>query len=359
MLGYGKTSKALFKSLVLNNQFVEIKGNKYQPKKVDYYLYDINNKSFQDPLLDILENKNGFISKRSEDIELPCNIHKSVIDVKNEHDESYLNLFKPKENEFTFYFISLKDGFENALIADKLNNLVSNSQSIIFYNVDTDKEALISSSNNIIPFGYKKSVLNHSYICDERLWELSNAHNKAYNEYKGNTEISYQRRPIIEKLSNTYSVINYRFKLNVLGFDFSKDSSSSISEEEFYQVYDKDNRRKEDKYENYFLISTRNAIAYQEHLRWVTFYIVNGYSMLPLEEVRYENNKLIHKNPLKKQHACLLPYYELDKLVKLEEKLLPEGIDKTSADVYRYDFQSLDKLFEVIKEAGLVVKKIN
>ena len=79
---------------------------------------------------------------------------------------------------------------------------------------------------------------------------------------------------------------------------------------------------------------------------------------MPLNDVKYENGKLVHKDTQNKRHACLLPYYELDKLVKLEESLLPKGEDKAKADIYKYDFQSLDKLFETIEIAGysIVIK---
>ena len=360
MLGFGKTSKAMFKGLVLNNQFVEVVKGKYQAKKVEYYLYDMNQKAFNDDLVSLLLNKESFKERDSKESysELPCEIHTDVIDIRNNFEKSFLENFKCDENEFAFYFVSLKDGLENALIADKLSKVVDPNKSVVLYNVDNDKEALAAVNSRIIPFGYKQSVLSHKYICDERLWELSNAHNKAYNSYRGNEDVSYMRRPVVEKISNAYSVINYRFKLNILGFDFAESKDNAISQGEFFKVYDPENRRSEDKYENYFLISTRNAIAYQEHLRWATFYLLNGYTLLPLDKVKYEDGKLVHKDTQNKRHACLLPYYELDKLVKLEESLLPKGEDKVKADIYKYDFQSLDKLFETIEIAGYsIVRK--
>ena len=359
MLGFGKTSRAVFKGLLLNNQFVELVDGKYCAKKINCYLYDVNPKCFQDSLINYLQHNDIFeMNNDVETCELPCEVHCGTLDVKTNIDEDYLKKFRPSEDDFTFFFVSLKDGLENALFAESLTKTINSERSMIFYNVDSDKENIASKSKNIAPFGFKQSVLNHNYICNEELWELANEHNKNYANYKGSDSTEYVRRSIIEKMSNAYSVINYRFKLNVLGFDMVKESDNPVGEEEFMKEYDPDNKRSEDKYENYFSISPRNAIAYQEHLRWSVLYLLNGFSPLPLNEVKYESGRLVHKDVFSKKHACLVPYYELDKLVKLEESLLPKGEDKSKADTYRYDFQSLDKLFSTIEVAGYkIVRK--
>lgn len=353
IFGFGKTSKAIFKSLIVNNQFVSRNGDKYCAKKVNYHLYDKNKEKFSDPLLNYLIHYDQLMANRKNELkecELPCLIKTHCFDIK-EGDESFLNVFKSDEKTFNFYFLSLDSDLENKMIAESLARL-NLDNSVIFFN--SDNEEKIDSNSKIIPYGFKNRILSSGYISNDKLWELSSLHNKKYNNFK-NKDISLMDRPIIEKLSNAYSVINYQFKLNLLGLKYIKDDNAiSLSEKEFYHIYDKDNLRLNNKYDNYFLLSIRNLIAYQEHLRWSIFYILNGYKILQLSEVYYDNDKgIVHKNIKDKKHACLVNYYELDKLIKKEYDLLPSNKkDMKTVDCYYYDFLALDEFYKTIIEAG-------
>ena len=363
MLGFGKTSKAMFKGLITNNQFVKLNKDHYEAKKINYYLYDQNQSRFDDSLLNYLQNFEMYTGKNDLQLcELPCNIYTKSINVKAPKDKEFIEKITPKENEFTFYFISLNNGVENAYIADTLERITDKDHSAIFFNVDDKKEILVGSNSRAIPYGYKNIILSHQYISNDELWELSSLHNKNYNKMSKNKGQEFTDIPIIEKMSNAYSVINYRFKLNVLGFDYtSEDSSESVNEEEFMKIYDKDNRRKEDKYENYFKVSARNAIAYQEHLRWSIFYIVNGFTVMPLKDIYFDEEKgnRVHKDIPNKKHACLVGYYELDKLIEYEKTLIPKGIKEyPDLDCFKYDYQSLDCLYETIGKAGYKIIKL-
>lgn len=362
MLGFGKTSTALFKGLLYNNQFVEVHGKKYQAKKIQYYLYDTNQKRLDNSLLSYLYNFETYQPNADLQLcELPCEIHTECLDVKASVKKDYLNMFKAKENEFTFYVINLNKGIENASIAESLSRIVDMNRSVIFYNVDDEKEALVYANPHVRPIGFKNVILSHEYISNDTLWDLASLHNQNYNKRANIKEQSLSQRPIIEALSNAYSVINYRFKLNLLGFDYSTDDSNAISKEEFMKEYDPDNKRENIQYDDYFAISPRNAIAYQEHLRWSVFYYLNGYVQMPLKEVRFDagSGRIVRKDIPNKKHACLANYYAMDKLVKYQFDLLPADNKNFSlVDVYNYDFQSLDNLFETIEVANYKVHKI-
>ena len=64
-----------------------------------------------------------------------------------------------------------------------------------------------------------------------------------------------------------------------------------------------------------------------------------------------------------KRHACLVDFYELEKLMNYEFNLLPKMVKrhpKNMADVdcYKYDFQSLDGIYESITKLNYTIKKL-
>lgn len=357
MLGFGKTARAVFKSILINNQFVQIEGKKFAPKPINFYIYDKNDDSFGRSQVTYLENFaaiNKKFSRGLESIELPYNIKHYSLDVKSDFQDYYLENFIQNDDSFTFYFVCLNNNIENAAFADQIAHLTSEQKNVIFYNVDNKKEALAEQRDNVIPFGFKSAINSHQYITNDRLWALAALQNKNYNAIKGQESKELDERPIIEKQSNVYSNINLQFKLNLLGLDYIYDEKAEgISEEKFFEIYDEDNvRKKEYDFNEYFKLNARTAIAYQEHLRWMMFYIINGYSALPFDKIKYENGKLIHKDIPNRKHACLISYYELKTLAEYEAKLSKGKKKLEDVETYKYDYQLLDGLFDTIVKEG-------
>ena len=370
MLGFGKTSYSLLKSIILNNQFVTIKNNKFETKPINFYLYDKEKDALSRPLLTYFEMYKSSGLNELNKVELPCVIFRDRLNVKCDYKEDFLKRFISKENEFTYYFICTRDDIENAAIADSLSRVVDLNRSVIFYNVDSKKSELqfeekTVKEKHIIPIGYKNAVLSHELITNDELWYLSNLHNENYNHSKNEVDISLASKPVIERLSNAYAAINYEFKLNMLGYGFDISGQESVNEEEFMRVYDPQNKRVNIRYNDYFEINTRTAIAYQEHLRWSIFYLIHGYRPMPFSEIRFdtEKNRIIHKNIHDKKHACLVDYYELDNLIKYEYSLLPEtfnGHKKCIDDVdsYKFDYQSIDNIYRSLSNLKYHIKKL-
>jgi len=366
MLGFGKTSYALFKSLILNNQFVEKDGNKYKVKPVNYYLFDKDNNSLKHSLVSFLKKYSEFTQSGLKPVDLPLNIFEKVVDIKADFEEEFIKRFKAEKNEFNFYFVCTRDDLENSAIANSLSRIIDLKRSVIFYNIDDVKSKINSTNPHVIPIGYKDVAMDHDLITNDELWHLSNLHNETYHRLKNEKENVLTRKPIIEKLSNAYAVINYKFKLNLIGFDLLKNDSGTVSKEEFLNVYDPDNKRADYKYEKYFEVNTRTAIAYQEHLRWAMFYLVHGFTIMDMKEVIFDEQteKIIHKDVAMKKHACLVDYYALDELIKHEYSLLPDnykGNKKSIDDVdcYRFDYQSLDNLYSSIQDLNYSVSKLD
>lgn len=363
MLGFGKTARAVFKSILLNNQFVQIAGKKFSPKPINFYIYDKDDDSFGRSHVTYLENFakiNKKFSRGLETVELPYTIKHYSLDIKSDFQDYYLENFIQNKDSFTFYFVCLNNNIENAAFADQIAHLTSEQKNVIFYNVDNKKEAIAEEIDNVIPFGFKSAINSHQYITNDRLWVLAALQNKNYNAMKGQDAKELDERPIIEKQSNIYANINLQFKLNLLGLDYIYDEKAQgISEERFFEIYDKDNiRNKEYDFKEYLKINTRTALAYQEHLRWMMFYIINGYSALPFDQIKYEGGKIIHKDISNRKHACLISYYELEALADYEVKLTKGEQKLEDVETLKYDYQLLDGLFDTIVKEGYKIVEL-
>ena len=367
MLGFGKTGYSIFKSCILNNQFVKINDGKYQAYPIDFHLFDSQSTAFNKPLVNYYLHQNKYFANRDGSlplIEATANIKTYVMDVKGEINDELLDIINSDDNHFVFYIVALQNSLDNSAIAQKLSINSHKDSSIIFYNIDHKNEILQNSSDNVIPFGYKNEILRHSIITNDELNKLATQNNEAYFKIRGNAPTKFSELNVFEKLSNIYSDINLMFKLNIMGLQLSNDSNvDGISKEEYMEIYCNDSNVKSfiyDDYNIYSTLSTRMALAYQEHLRWANFYLVNGFAPMNLNEVKFVAGKIIHKNLDLKKHACLTSFEGLDILHKYELDLfLKNGINKTINDIetYKYDLQLMDNLYDTLSLMNYKIHK--
>ena len=384
MLGFGKTAKSLLKSIILNNQFVQIVDGKYQCKKINIDLYDINDKAFDDEMIIKLKNFDKLCENNCFDfdtemgpMELTVNVNTKSCNIKTELSNEFLSSLKKDSNNFTYYFCSLTASIDNSLIAEKLSKIVNKESSIIFYNIDEKSERFITDSSICIPFGYKNNILSYKNIVLEDFSLLAKANNDSYNE-KSLQNNSFSKISMIEKLSNIYSELNTRFKLNLIGLDYTKNKEElGLTKEEFEKYFDIKNyyccmdtlieegctliEAEEKKYKEYFKINLANALIYQEHLRWCMFYFLYNFKGMKLSELKYKDNKIIHKDIKCKKHACLTSFYGLDILHHYElEMYLQNNINKklSQIETYQYDLK-LDTVYDELTSLGYKIVKLN
>lgn len=384
MFGYGKTAKALLKSIILNNQFVQVVNGKYQCKKINIDLYDIDDEIFDDEMLTKIENfsklcDNNYFNFDPEmgPIELTINLNHKQSNVKTDISDEFLNSLIKSENDFSFYFCCLSNSTDNTQLAEKISKTIDNNSSIIFYNIDEYNEKLLTDSSILIPFGYKHNILSYESIVLDDISALAQLNNEQYNK-KSSQKNNFYKIPIIERLSNIYSELNIRFKLNLIGLDYTKENKEiGLTKEEFEEYYNQklthktiDDYIKEGyklgeaeqlKYEDYFKINLANALIYQEHLRWSMFYFLNDFKGLHLSEIRYKDGKIIHKDVLNNKHACLTSFKGLDILHRYELKLyLDNDVNKTMSKVetYQYDMK-LDSVYDELTMLGYKIIKLN
>ena len=381
MLGFGKTSKAILKSILINNQFVEISDeNKYRCKKINIEIYDKSEESFEDPLITHIKHFEKLCAKGyfNFDPKLgPLELSAEIIETKKSNvksdvsDEFIASLIRD-ENDFTYYVVALSDSVDNSMIAEMLSKTVSQSSSVIFYNIDDNNERLLTDSTNCYPFGFKNEILSHDNITAEDLCTLAKANNETYNKKSGKNNDFYAI-PIIEKLSNIYKEINLRFKLNLVGLDYTFDKSvKGLEKVEYEKKYNAKKYHKdidyyiemfgiknaaEEKYNDYFELNLGNALIYQEHLRWAMYYFLYDYKGMKLEDIKLVNGKIVHKDIPNRKHACITSFEGADKLHRYELQMyLDNNITKSISNVetFQYDMK-LDTAYEELTQLGYKV----
>ena len=358
LIGYGKTGAALLKSLIMNNQFVTLVNGKYQCFQVEYNIYDIDEKKSHNSLFNFINKYSEFIHPTEVDApEVPCKINAHKLDINRE----YSNIeYGKKENEFYFTFVCLNKTIASCTVVNNLKNRIDLDRNIIFYNVDFDSE-VFPSHKNVIPFGFKSKILSHNIIVNDSLGLLAELSNKAYWDLKDvEKPEAFHALPLIQKLSNIYADLNIRFKLNLLGLDYSKNKDEAISKEEFEKYFKKYEYKS---YEEYLVPSLNNALAVQEHNRWNAFYLLNGFITMEPSEFYFNGKKVINKDEDAKKHGCLTTYYGLDKVHQKVLKLYQENnVDKKlflDVETYRYDSSLMNNVYDLLNAAHyyIVVKK--
>ena len=349
ILGYGKTTNAILESIVLNNQFVEEKNKKYCLKPYVCDIYDSSTQAFDNKMIKLFFEKEGEYYKDNFETPVIINYHKE--NLKNNVKMDNVLSLKDDPNEYTFFIINVGNTLDNLLIVNSL--LEKGDKNVtIFYNVDSKKEIINLYEDNVYPIGFKNELLKRDIIVDEKCVEEAKTINKLYNDLSGKGE-NFTTLNIVEKLSNIYANRNTEFKLNILGLSL-KDTGKEITKDEYKEIYL--GKAKFNEYDDYFKLNTVNALRYQEHARWEVYYYLNGFKKMNYEDIYFDESskKIIHKNLKVKTHACLVNFYDLDKLIKFEvdlkikkyKELYNEDLDYkqtlNNLETLKYDSQILD-----------------
>lgn len=364
-IGFGKINYSMFRSCILNNQFIKIENNKFAAKPINYYLYDKTDDAFNKELIARLdlEYYKQVLNKELPPLEKICNLYHKKINIKTANFIDEIKS-KIKPNDYNIFFISFSDGIENASFATFIEKYFKHQTSNlrIYYNIDHSFEVLNQEFiKNVQPYGFKDEILKHDIIADDKLADLARRINNRYHKTGKDKEyeiIKWEKRPVVEKYSNIYSAININFKLKMMKIDIN-----AIEEKEYKSIYfqnrtqDEINNLIEFKdYGEYFNTSLRTAMAYQEHLRWCAFYYVNNFDQMSLNDIHIKNNNIIIKCIEEKEHCCLTSFYGLDSLHNYMVAL--SNGQKTLSDIetYKYDFMVCDNLYNSI---DLVKEKLN
>ena len=361
IVGCGKTGKAILKAVIMNNQFVTLEDNEYKCFKVTYNVFDKIEDNAKNALINFINSYNDLItSKDTPAPEQPCFVNWKKINIKNDFDKIH---FSTSDDEFVFTILCLNKSMDNCQIASLLSKNIDLTKNVVFYNVDYQNEGFVDNGN-IVPFGFKHEMMSHDAIVNNTLGLLADLSNQTYWDLKDKkAPTNFHKLSLITKLSNFYADLNIKFKLNLLGLDMVKDENcKSLTKDEFYKYY---NHSTIDSYDDYFKKSIPNALAYQEHLRWCTFYLLQGFTTLSTTEFKFveyfdSNGKkkynVVTKDEFSKKHGCLTTYAGLDIVHKKIYSLYKENdINKElfkDCETYQYDFALMDNVYDLLRAAG-------
>lgn len=410
-LGYGKVSREIHRGSVMNNQLVSInKNNRLSNHLINYFAFDKD--AFSQEYKNNIYYQNRFENNKEEYknakyyemMEPTSKFYPISVDINT--NEFYYDIIKiaKMNNSFTSIVVSLADDLDNIDYALKLVQLFKQLDVLnyhIFVRVKEKNQKTIDllNDNNITFFGWKESVLNHEVIVNDDLLNLAKMTSKKYNE-KNKSLLNlgwYDLSPIKQK-SNIYANLNIRVKLNLIGYDYEiedniVDNTMLLSEIE--------NKLRASKtcYDDYLFFNKKdniclaNIISFQEHSRWNSFYIANGYVPFPKNDIKVieyidadgvTKYRMYKDNDDLRMHACLTTYYDLDnyhrdyaKLIcdKKEYaaqllKLSLDEVNKLSKEelfnkiifveqTYQYDYNLIESFSKIFTNSKYKLKKIN
>ena len=406
-LGFGATNYEMLKSSLINGQIL---GADYY---ADIYTNDSlgNKPSVRQATfmrraqgffggLEPIEGLNYFESPKEK---YNVKFHYSEVLSSQFYDDIYDNV---KENDYTAIFIALGNDKKNVETALELRQMLSSKnifcKKVSIFVKTGAKSGLISddilNSYKDIPikiecYGQDDELLTAEEITAPSLNELADKiSNRSHN-------LQLDLMPEFERESNRCRILYLNTALGFLGLSL-KTGGNAVAADDVYNAryFSKDIGGKTDGNTNGLKVlfssaeeikdNARNNLARLEHLRWVTFYIANGWTKKPKEYVgginggdknsffiddEYDEEKrreyMGRKNLLKKQHACITTFDGLIELRKWQYDALSyrgkEGkisavttsesqtintIKEEDYDTIRYDFDLMDNLLERIRE---------
>lgn len=388
-LGFGRVNEEMYKCSVINNQFVTLdKNNHLTPGLINYHVFDHKKeKETNKNLIHI----NRMISDYNETdyFEKPYethNFHFYNADInESKFYQELLGLIKDN-NSFSYLIVSIGTDLDNLDLAQKILDFINENNIDKRYHlyVRIANEEVMNSrlilDEHVTYFGNLSAILSHDIIVGDKLSSLSVQRNELYKtkkktlqklEAEKSKKTDYRQLSFIKQLSNEYSTLGIRFKLQCLGLDYgdSKDVDG-LSLEQYLNIY---LSGKEEVYANgkfdYSLQNIyhdknnkyvlRDVMAYQEHLRWCAFYRINGYIPMKKQDIVVKDNPIssINQNNSLRTHACLTTFEGLNDyhhyLVETyssqyQTKKSKEEILK-SFDTYLYDYQVMDQVYELLK----------
>ena len=257
-----------------------------------------------------------------------CENDKQILDTISEKcsDANYVILSEKNDNETMEKGVSLRRLFYT------IDKEFKSCPKIFCYVTDVFKHNLLKNlataevnpkrkmSYDLIPFGCIDQVYSYDSLINSPLEYLSKNVHMAYEEIFSDGPIdvkeALKRYNLFEvnKRSNRANALHIRYKLRLLGLDYTED----------------ENARTEN-LEEYFTEESLERLAISEHDRWMTFLETEGWTKATKEDVyAYRNSDLSkgrHNCPLLKKHPYICEYEALKEL-----SLELEGKDTTVYD---------------------------
>jgi len=255
----------------------------------------------------------------------------------------------------------------------------------------TDHEFLNEgwSGCEITVFGSADEVLSERHILQEDLDFLAKRIANSYWEsaakrgQESNTYSTWDSLSEFKRHTNRLAALSIRPKLNLLGFDLVDDGQVTGPEvlDAFQRAYDMEtalrlrSERKvgmdqepkrfvdlvERDQHGAIIDNARNNLARLEHQRWNAIHLANGWTQLPLSEVR----EAFRQDEKAKRHACIATYEGLTAVRRKQaEEAVQSGSKQTldegliDADILCYDFDVMDRLPGLLENSRYRITKL-
>lgn len=388
-IGFGKVSKTLHRVQLMNDQLptVNKKTNKIERYKINYYGFDKDGSEVVDKNMSFFFRRyDENIKKYSTDEYFPVLDKLDTLKIEKCNIESYelINYLEEilkegkKEDNYNRIIISYGEDIDNIDTAIKINAILDEhgyENYEIYVRVKGKFPAAIKLLENkkVNVIGDIPSVFNHDVIINERLLELAKLINRKYNS-KRLADSSWYTLSTIKQSSNTYSSLNIRLKLNLIGYDYVRENVLINNDEAIKEIESKLKFEKKS-YDDFLFFKTNNnkpvhSLAYQEHMRWNAFYIANGYVPIKKESIKLLNAEgeygpSFYKDDANlKLHACLTTFEGLDEYHKHLAKLLSDANDKSFeenldiVETYKYDHMLIEDFRTIFTDSNYRLFKI-
>ena len=199
---------------------------------------------------------------------------------------------------------------------------------------------------NLIPFGNLDEVFTYARLVDSPLEKLAKNVHLAYEEIFSDGPIdvkqALKRYNVFEvnKRSNRANALHIRYKLNMLGLDYTE-------EEDVEEV----------QLQDYYTREALDKMSYSEHSRWMAFLETEGWTVAQREEVlAYRESGISkgrHNCPLLKMHPYICEYEKLKDLsIELENKdttIYDEELIVRIPDILGDKWNVIGKKYKIIK----------
>lgn len=193
---------------------------------------------------------------------------------------------------------------------------------------------------DLIPFGNLSEVYSYKNLIDSDLEKIARNVHLAYEEIFSDGEIdindAIKRYNVFEvnKRSNVANALHIRYKLNMLGLDYTNDDVSDVVQMKDYYTED-----------------CMKKLAISEHNRWMAFLETEGWSTSTKEDVYLYRKSGIsrgrHNCPILKMHPYICEY----------EKLKDLSLDLEGKDTTVYDEELILRIPDILGDKWKVAGK--
>ena len=398
MLGFGKTGRKLFLTMAENNRFMTRGENGIAvPKTVNYFVYDKsetnNDKTLNHGLLRYDRVYVDMLSRKAEYLPVPEPIARRSFFCLDVGDNDFYvslksNLDNGGDNAYNYVIVSCGTDLQNLDLAEKLTEKLSEwgkrGNTKIFVKIRSGSlTGKVVDKNYARRGGYytfgseSETVYSLSRITSEENERMAKDRHFCYtyeNAADGKTEEEVRRAANekwyvgwqqVQRESNVYACLAIRMKLQLLGFDLSRDPGTPDASREFMKKYADGDEIKYTGREvmgkkivdygdcNFVHGSVRDNFARQEHERWNAYMISSGYVPATIEEIRtLEKSEMLAR----RKHANITTFEGLIDYRKIMSE--KNGMSEADNDVIKYDYQIMDDLPWLLGRGGYkIVKK--